>query len=89
MKRQALWMMGLALLVGLTALGQEQEDLTALLLPQEVLREVFSDDSWVLATVGTLTKLPPGGIGSANRCSLPNQATSSAPEFTSGMPETR
>lgn len=65
MKRQALWMISMALLVGLTALGQEQADLSPLLLPQEVLREVFSDDGWVLATVGVLTQLPPGGISSA------------------------
>lgn len=62
MKRQALWMVSMALLVGLAALGQEQGDLSALLLPQETLREVFSDDSWVLASAGPLIELPPGAI---------------------------
>lgn len=65
MKRQALLTVSVALLVGLTALGQAQGDLSALLLPQDVLRGVFGDDSWVLASAGALAELPPGAVTSA------------------------
>jgi len=71
MKRHALvaprFLVGVAILVTFVALGQGEDnpDLSTLLLSQDVFRQVFTDDSWVLAAANALPN-PPEGSESAS-----------------------
>jgi len=71
MKRHALlvaiFSVGVVALVAFAALSQEggKPDLSTLLLSQDVFRQVFADDSWVLAAANALPN-PPEGAQSAS-----------------------
>jgi len=66
MKKHALLILSIIALLVVSGLAQDEpQDLTELLLGQDVFREVFEDDNWVLAGTGSLAQNPEGVINTA------------------------
>lgn len=71
MKKHALLILSMIALLVVSGLAQEEpqdeqpQDLTELLLGQDTFREIFEDDSWVLAATGAFPNNPPGVINTA------------------------
>lgn len=66
MKKHALLILSMIALLVVSGLAQEEpQDLTELLLGQDVFREIFEDDSWVLAATGAFPNNPPNVLNTA------------------------
>ncbi len=70
MKKHALLILSIIALLVVSGLAQDEpqdepQELTDLLLGQDVFREVFEDDNWVLAATGALPQNPPNVISTA------------------------